>query len=62
MTTVSGEASDSPALVLLKPGVTPEQFGAVVSKLGPDDPLDVIDTYATIVFSGVVFKGSAREC
>jgi hypothetical protein len=45
--TVSGEASDSPALILLKPGVTVAQFGQVVSHLGKDTPLDAIEPYAT---------------
>jgi hypothetical protein len=50
-TTVSGEASDSPTLILLKPGVAPAQFGKLVSKLG-DQPLDAIDPDATIEFDG----------
>ena len=50
-TTVSGEASDSPALIQLKPGVTASQFGTLASKLG-DQPLDAIDPYATIEFDG----------
>lgn len=51
-TTVSGEKEDNPGLVLLKPGVTPQEFGAVVAKLGADTPLDAIDPYGTIVYGG----------
>jgi hypothetical protein len=51
VTTVSGEASDSPSLILLKPGVTAAKFAKVVGKLG-DQPFDAIDPYATIVFAG----------
>jgi len=49
-TTVSGEKEDNPGLVLLKPGVTPQQFAAVVSKLGKNTPVDAIDPYGTIVY------------
>ena len=49
VTTISGEASDSPTLILLKPGITAKKFGALVSKLG-NQPFDAIDPYATIVF------------
>jgi hypothetical protein len=52
VTTVSGEASDSPALILLKPGVTPSEFGHAVAKLGNSGAFDAIDPYGTIVFSG----------
>ena len=52
-TTVSGEASDDSALVLLKPGVTVAQFGAAVSKIG-DGPLDAIDPYGTIVYDSAI--------
>ena len=48
--TVSGEAKDNPALVLLKPGVTAAELGAAVSKFGRNTPLDAIDPYATIVY------------
>jgi hypothetical protein len=51
VTTVKGEAGDSPTLIRLKPGVTPKQFGKFVSKLG-DQPFDAIDPYATIEFAG----------
>ena len=56
--TVKGEASDSPALILLKPGVTAAQFGQVLAHLGKDTPLDAIDPYATIVFDGYATKGA----
>jgi hypothetical protein len=49
-TTVSGEKQDNPSLLLLKPGVTPQQFASVVSKLGNSTPVDAIDPYATIVY------------
>lgn len=48
---VSGEAEDSVGLILLKPGVTAAQFGAVAAKVG-NGPLDAIDPYGTIVFFG----------
>jgi len=51
VTTVKGEPFDSPTLIRLMPGVTPKQFGKLVSKLG-DQPLDAIDPYATIEFDG----------
>jgi hypothetical protein len=49
VTTVSGEKSDNPGLILLKPGVTVGQFAKVVAKLG-NGPLDAIDPYGTIQF------------
>jgi hypothetical protein len=52
VSTVKGEKSDAPGLVLLKPGVTLAQFGKVVSSLGPETPLDAIDPYGSIVFDG----------
>ena len=52
VSTVTGEKSDNPGLVLLKPGVTPAEFGRVVSKLGQETPLDAIDPYGSIVFDG----------
>jgi hypothetical protein len=52
VSTVRGEQSDNPGLVLLKPGVTPAEFGKVVSALGEDSPLDAIDPYGSIVFDG----------
>jgi hypothetical protein len=48
--TVSGEASDSPALILLRPGVTAAEFGKAVAKIG-NGAFDAIDPYGTIVFS-----------
>jgi hypothetical protein len=47
--TVTGEPEDNPGMVLLKPGVTPAEFGKVVSKLNQND-FDAIDAYATIVY------------
>jgi hypothetical protein len=61
VSTVSGEASDGPGLILLKPGVTPQQFGKVVSHLGPNSAFDAIDPYGTIVFDGSAVKGSATS-
>jgi hypothetical protein len=59
--TVSGEASDSPTLIRLKPGVTPAQFGKFVSKLG-NAPFDAIDPYATIEFdSATANRGATTE-
>jgi hypothetical protein len=56
--TVTGEASDQPSLILLKPGVTAAELGAAVSKFGKDTPLDAIDPYGTIEFdSQTVAKG-----
>jgi hypothetical protein len=51
VSTVSGEASDNPALIRLATGVTPAQFATVVSKLG-NAPFDAIDPYGSIVFGG----------
>jgi hypothetical protein len=51
VTKVSREASDSPSLILLKPGVTAAKFIKFVSKLG-EQPFDAIDPYATIEFAG----------
>jgi hypothetical protein len=53
-TNVSGESSDSPTMVLLKPGVTLQEFAGVVGKLGDNAPLDAIDPYGTIVYSAAV--------
>jgi len=50
--TVTGEPADNPALILLKPGVTPQEFGKVASKLGESTPLDVLDPYGTIEYDG----------
>jgi hypothetical protein len=59
VSTVSGEASDNPTLILLKPGVTPQQFGQVVSSFGKNTPLDAIDPYGTIVFDGNAAAGKS---
>ena len=61
VSTVSGEASDGPGLILLKPGVTPQEFGKVVSHFGPNSPFDAIDPYGTIVFDGSAVQGSATS-
>jgi hypothetical protein len=50
VSTVSGEPSDGPGLILLKPGVSAAKFKKVTASLGKDTPLDAIDPYATIVF------------
>jgi hypothetical protein len=56
--TVTGESSDQPSLILLKPGVTAAQLGAAVSKFGMNTPLDAIDPYGSLVFdSQPVAKG-----
>jgi hypothetical protein len=57
VSTVTGEQSDSPALVLLKPGVTLAELGKAVSSIG-NGPLDAIDPYATIVFDGYTNRGT----
>jgi hypothetical protein len=57
LSTVTGEQSDSPALVLLKPGVTLAELGKAVSSIG-NGPLDAIDPYATIVFDGYTNRGT----
>ncbi len=59
VTTVMGEKSDSPALFLLAPGVTPAEFGKAAASLGNSNtPLDVIDPYGSIVFDGDATKGA----
>jgi hypothetical protein len=58
VSTVTGEPSDAPALILLKPGVTPAEFGKAVSALGPHTPLDAIDPYGSIVFDGSATQGT----
>jgi hypothetical protein len=56
--TVTGEPSDQPALILLKPGVSAAQLGAAVSKFGKNTPFDAIDPYGTVEFdSQTVAKG-----
>jgi hypothetical protein len=61
VSTVTGEPSDAPALILLKPGVTPAEFGKAVSALGPHTPLDAIDPYGSIVFDGSATEGTATS-
>jgi hypothetical protein len=58
VTTVTGEKSDGPGLILLKPGVTPAQFGKFITTLSPNSPLDAIDPYGTIVFDGFAVAGT----
>jgi hypothetical protein len=50
-TSVRGESSDSPTMVLLKPGVTLAEFANAAAKLSDHTPVDVIDPYATIIYS-----------
>jgi hypothetical protein len=57
VSTVTGEKTDGPGFVLLKPGVTPARFAKIVSSLG-QQPLDAIDPYATIVFDGSTNEGT----
>jgi hypothetical protein len=57
VSTVTGEKNDSPALILLKPGVTLAALGKAVSSIG-NGPLDAIDPYATIVFDGYTNEGT----
>jgi len=58
VTTVTGEKSDGPGLVLLKPGVTPAEFGKAIASLGSNTPFDTIDPYGSIVFDGVATEGT----
>ena len=58
VSTVTGEANDSPGLLLLAPGVTAGELAKVVGSLGENTPLDAIDPYATIVFDGYTNKGT----
>jgi hypothetical protein len=59
VSTVTGEQSDGPALFLLRPGVTPAEFGKAVSALGSGTPLDALDPYGSIVFDGTAVEGSS---
>lgn len=59
VSTVTGEKADGPGLILLKPGVTPAEFGKIVGSLGKGTPLDAIDPYASIVFDGTATAGAA---
>lgn len=58
VSTVTGEKSDGPLLILLKPGVTLAELDKGVGALGPKSPLDVIDPYGSIVFDGVATEGA----
>jgi hypothetical protein len=58
VTTVTGEKSDGPGLILLKPGVTPAEFGKFITTLSPKSPFDAIDPYGTIVFDGFAVAGT----
>jgi hypothetical protein len=58
VSTVTGEANDSPGLFLLAPGVTPAEFGKAISSFGNSTPLDAVDPYGTIVFDGDTNKGT----
>jgi hypothetical protein len=59
--TVTGEPEDNPGLFLLKPGVTPAEFGKGVSKL-PNNQFDGIAAYGTIVYDAQdIFKGKPSD-
>jgi hypothetical protein len=59
VTTVTGEKSDMPALLLLNPGVTEAEFNKAVAPLvNGTTPLDAIDPYGKIVFDGDATKGT----
>jgi hypothetical protein len=59
--TVTGEPEDNPGLVLLKPGVTPAEFGKFAAKLGQND-FDALDAYGTIVYDAQnVLKGTTTD-
>jgi hypothetical protein len=60
VSTVTGEASDGPALILLKPGVTPAEFGKATSALSTA-PFDTIDPYGSIVFDGTAVAGTSTS-
>jgi hypothetical protein len=59
VTTVTGEKSDGPLLILLKPGVTPAELDKGVGAIGPTSPLDVIDPYGSIVFDVLAIAADA---
>jgi hypothetical protein len=61
VTTVTGEPSDNPLLILLKPGVTVPEFAKATQSLGPNTPLDAIDPYGTVVFDGSATKGTSTS-
>ena len=56
--TATGEKSDAPGLILLKPGVSPAAFGKAISHFGPSTALDAIDPYGSIVFDGSATEGT----
>jgi hypothetical protein len=58
VTTVTGEKTDSPGLIRLKPGVTPAEFGKAISSFGPNTPLDAIDPYGSSAFNGNATEGT----
>jgi len=58
VTTVTGESNDSPALFLLKPGVTVPEFAAAAqSTVGKGSPFDALDPYGSSVFFGFAAEG-----
>jgi hypothetical protein len=59
VSTVTGEKSDNPGLLLLKPGVTAAELGKAVGSLPNNSPFDAIDPYASIVFDGNATEGTA---
>ena len=58
VTTVTGEQSDGPTLILLKPGVTPADLNKAFAALGPKSAPDGLDNYGSIVFDGVATQGT----
>lgn len=56
--TVTGEKSDGPALLLVRPGVSLSAVERAIGRLGPNTPLDAIDPYVSIVFDGVAAEGA----
>jgi hypothetical protein len=58
VTTVTGESNDSPALFLLKPGVTVAEFAAAAQRtVGKGSPFDALDPYGSSVFFGFAAEG-----
>ena len=58
VTTVTGEQSDGPTLILLKPGVTPADLNKAFAALGPKSAPDGLDNYGSIVFDAVATHGT----
>ena len=58
VTTVTGEKSDEPALLLLRPGITPADSDKAVSAFHSSTPGDAIDPYASIVFDEPASEGT----